>query len=244
MAAEDGDRDLPAIVRYVVEASFAAAPSVVDLFFGPVAGIAAAAGSPVARNIAEALGARLASRVEDVREGAVAGGIDLDELAKAVEESEIVMDLWRRAVRAGIESPWERKRRALGRALAEGALGVLGFDKELHLRIVGGIEGVEQYDVRLLDYIDRLQERSVTNERGEELNLPAKAARIEDLEQEIAWRPALDIVVENLKTRGLIADVGWGYPGGVSSWVPTVLGLEVLRVIREAAVDQLRFDDV
>src|SRR5262245_37663312 len=110
---EPDESRLPAVVKTVVEAAIAAAPSVADLFFGHGAGIAAAGAASLGDRVSEALASRLSRRVLDVSEGARAAGVDMEALADQIEADERAMELWRRVVRAGIESPWEAKRRAL-----------------------------------------------------------------------------------------------------------------------------------
>jgi hypothetical protein len=256
----DDSSKLPVVVRTVIEAAVAAAPTVVDLFFGPGAGIAAAGVSSLGPRVGDAVAARLSRRVGDVADGARAAGIDFDALAEAIEKDELVMELWRRSLRAGIESPWQQKRRALGRAMAEGSLGELGFDKELHLRVIQGLEAVEEWDIKVLEYVDGLPERVVQfdassvvsasasstsyttldQERGGtegEVKLNAKVVREEEL-LSVFIPDVVDFVVENLESAGLIDNVGLGTYNSISMWTPTRIGLEVLRLIRAAAEEE------
>lgn len=237
MARQDGDEEptIAIAVRTAIEAAFAAAPAMAGAIFGPEVGVGVAALAPAGAQIAETVSNILTSRALDVRAGAEDAGLDFGNLAETITSGdELAIELWRRVVRAGVDSPWQQKRRALGHALAEGTLGELGFDKELHLRIVQGIDAVEQWDVRVLNFIDRIEDDAVSGTR-------ARIARIEDLRREFT-DIVVDVVIENLESNGLVDNIGRG-PGlrSVSMWTPTRIGDEVLRIIRAATVEDQGF---
>jgi len=231
---DDANLREPIAATIDVVAFMAAAATAV--FFGPEVSIPAAAAAGLAPHVGKAVARYMRARVDDLHAGLIAGGVDLDQLADAIESDEKKMDLWRRVLRAGLESPWQEKRRALGRALAEGTLGDSGFDRDA--RVIKGLDAIEEWDYRVLEFVDRLPERrSPEHQKAPADGNVARAASLEDLRG--AFRDdVVDFVIENLENAGLLDNIGYQLWDSPPTWVPTRIADEVLRLVRSAADDE------
>lgn len=172
-------------------------------------------------------------RMEDVHRALADEGVTPEQLKQAVVGDERVIDLYEAAVLAALRSSSHRKRRTLGRALATGVLKEKGWAREYELRILRGIESVEEHDLLVLDHIAGQPEHEVIIPRARE-PVRIDAGSAEYYEMKAAFdEEILDFVIENLENSGLVDSSGTHFAGAPYVWVVTRLGRAVLAAFHE-----------
>lgn len=217
------------------EAIAAAIGAAIGIPFGPAGSIAGAAVAPYLAALGEGLVQKIrARRLEDVHRPLLEAGVAPEELVRRIEEDERLWDYYRAAVDAAMRTASTRKRRALGLRLTQGVLGKDGFDPELELKIIRGVDAVEEHDLNVLQFISALPARSISDpgeDKPREMN--AMHATLEELEARFG-RDIVDIVVETLENAGLIDPAGLRMWSDPYIWATTRLGLKVLEAFEEA----------
>src|ERR671923_833410 len=217
-----------------IDALAAAAGAALGLPLGPGGSVLGAVAAPYLAAIGSDLIQRiLRRRLDDVHELMVESHVLPDALRDRIGHDEAFLDLYREVVEVAVRSASERKRRALGLLLVKGMLAQEGYDQELELATVRGIDATGEHDLVILEFLAGLPSRAVRNEEGKEVQFTAGEGFFRELGK-VKGREVLDFVIENLESAGLIDPTGlrkWGDP---YVWSITSLGLAVYKAFRDA----------